>query len=89
VQLGNGQFVATGINKERLGAYARLDLRADKDWAFQKWKLTLYGEVLNVTNHYNGRFAYESGIDPATGRALVKTLQGLPITPTAGLVFQF
>jgi hypothetical protein len=89
VQLGNGQFVATGINNERLGAYARLDLRADKDWAFQKWKLTLYGEVLNVTNHYNGRFAYESGIDPATGRALVKTLQGLPITPTAGLVFQF
>lgn len=89
VQLGNGQFLATGINNERLGTYARLDLRTDKDWAFQKWKLTLYGEVLNVTNHYNGRFAYESGIDPTTGRALVKTLQGLPITPTVGLVFQF
>ena len=89
VQLGNGQFLATGINNERLGTYARLDVRSDKDWAFQKWKLTLYGEVLNLTNHYNGRFAYESGIDPTTGRALVKTLQGLPITPTLGLVFQF
>lgn len=89
VELGNGQFVATGINNERLGTYARMDVRTDKDWAFQKWKLTLYGEVLNLTNHYNGRFAYESGIDPTTGRALVKTLQGLPITPTAGLVFQF
>ncbi len=89
VQLGNGQFLATGINDQRLGTYARLDIRSDKDWAFQKWKLTLYGEVLNVTNHYNGRFAYESGIDPATGRALVKTLQGLPVTPTLGLVFQF
>ena len=89
VELGNGQFLATGINNERLGTYARLDLRTDKDWAFQKWKLTLYGEVLNVTNHYNGRFAYESGIDPASGRALVKTLQGLPVTPTIGLVFQF
>ena len=89
VQLGDGQFVATGINNQRLGTYARLDVRADKDWAFQKWKLTLYGEVLNLTNHYNGRFAYESGIDPTTGRALVKTLQGLPITPTAGFVFQF
>ncbi len=89
VQLGNGQFVATGINNERLGTYARVDVRADKDWAFQKWKLTLYGEVLNLTNHYNGRFAYESGIDPTTGRALVKTLEGLPITPTIGLAFQF
>ena len=89
VQLGNGQFIATGINTARLGAYQRLDIRADKDWAFQQWKLTLYGEVLNLTNHYNGRFAYESGIDPKTGKVLVKTLEGLPITPTVGIVAQF
>ena len=89
VQLGNGQFVATGINTTRLDPYQRLDVRVDKDWAFQRWKLTLYCEVLNLTNHYNGRFAYESGIDPATGRVLVKTLQGLPITPTLGLSAQF
>jgi hypothetical protein len=89
VQLGNGQFVSTGINTTRLDAYHRVDVRADKDWAFQRWKLTLYGEVLNLTNHYNGRFAYESGIDPTTGRVLVKTLQGLPVTPTVGLVAQF
>ena len=87
--LGNGQFLETGINTTRLDPYQRLDVRADKDWAFQRWKLTLYGEVLNATNHYNGRFAYESGIDPNTGKTLVKTLQGLPITPTAGLVAQF
>ena len=89
VQLGNGQFIPTGINTTRLSAYQRLDIRADKDWAFQRWKLTLYGEVLNLTNHYNGRFAYESGIDPNTGRVLVKTLQGLPITPTIGIAAQF
>lgn len=67
----------------------RLDLGADKNWAFQHSKLTLYSEVLNVTNDYNARYAYESGINPTTGQATVKTLQGLPITPTAGLVFQF
>ena len=89
VQLGNGQFVATGINTTRLDPYQRMDVRADKDWAFPRWKLTLYAEVLNLTNHYNGRFAYESGIDPNTGKALVKTLQGLPVTPTAGVVAQF
>ena len=89
VQIGNGQYVATGLNETRLGIYQRLDVRADKDWAFQHWKLTLYAEVLNLTNHYNARFAYESGINPTTGQAQVQTSQGLPITPTAGLVFQF
>ena len=88
-QTSTGQFVETGINAMRLGIYQRLDVRADKDWAFQRWKLTLYGEVLNLTNHYNARYAYESAIDPNTGQAQVKTLQGLPVTPTLGLVFQF
>ena len=88
-QIASGQFVPAGINTTRLGLYQRLDVRADKDWAFQRWKLTLYGEVLNLTNHYNGRFAYESGIDPNTGKVLVKTLQGLPITPTVGVAAQF
>jgi CarboxypepD_reg-like domain len=89
VELGNGQYVPIGLNATRLGTYARLDLRSDKDWAFDRWKLTLYAEILNLTNHYNARYAYESGIDPNTGQAQVKTLQGLPITPTMGLVFQF
>jgi carboxypeptidase family protein len=89
VQLSNGQYVETGLNQSTLGAYQRLDCRVDKDWAFKRWKLTLYGEVLNLTNHYNARYAYTSGVDPNTGQAQIKTLQGLPITPTAGLAFQF
>lgn len=89
IQAGNGQFVEVGLNQTRLSLYQRLDVRADKDWAFQRWKMTLYGEVLNLTNHYNARYFYSSGVDPITGEALIKTLQGLPITPTAGVVFQF
>jgi hypothetical protein len=89
IQAGNGQFVAVGLNQTRLSLYQRLDVRADKDWAFQRWKLTLYGEVLNLTNHYKARYFYSSGVDPITGQALIKTLQGLPLTPTAGVVFQF
>jgi hypothetical protein len=89
VQVGNGQYAAVGINQTRLGVYERLDIRADKDWAFQRWKLTLYAEILNLTNHYNPRYFYESGINQQTGQATVQTLQGLPLTPTAGLVFQF
>ncbi|HET9408439.1 MAG TPA: TonB-dependent receptor [Candidatus Sulfotelmatobacter sp.] len=86
--LGNGQYVQTGINTQRLGAYQRLDIRADKDWAFHHWKLTLYGEVLNLTNHYNARYFYTSPIN-STGQVQVQTLRGLPTTPTAGLAFQF
>jgi CarboxypepD_reg-like domain len=89
IELGNGQYLPFGLNQTRLGTYARLDVRSDKDWAFDRWKLTLYGEILNLTNHYNARYAYESGIDPATGQAQVKTLEGLPVTPTVGVVFQF
>ena len=89
IQISNGQYVAVGLNQTRLGVYQRLDVRADKDWAFQRWKLTLYGEVLNLTNHYNARYFYSSGVDPNTGQVLIKTLQGLPITPPLGLVFQF
>jgi hypothetical protein len=88
VAVGNS-YLPVGFNQTRLGPYVRLDIRADKDWAFTRWKLTLYGEVLNLTGHDNRRYAYSSGIDPDTGQTQVKTLQGLPITPTAGLVFQF
>ncbi len=75
-------------NANRLGDYQRLDVRAEKDWPFSRWKLALYGEVLNVTDHNNPRYFYTS-IDPKTGNPTVVMGQGLPITPTAGLAFEF
>jgi hypothetical protein len=65
-----------------------LDYVADVIWSPLR-ELSLYGEMLNLTNHDNARYYYSSGVDPNTGQAQVKTLQGLPITPTAGLAFQF
>ncbi len=91
----SGVFVLVGSTYQQVGTqtlrfpYQRLDIRVDKDWAFKRWKLTLYGEMLNLTNHYNGRDVYSSGVDPNTGQAQVKMLQGLPVTPTLGLAFQF
>jgi hypothetical protein len=80
-------FVTLPNNQTRLGSYQRLDLRMDKSWAFDRWKLTLYTEVLNVTNHNNPRFIFSSfGFN---GQAFGVTDKGLPVTPTAGLVFQF
>jgi hypothetical protein len=82
-----GNTVIELSNQTRLGAFQRLDLRLDKSWAYTRWKLTLYAEVLNVTNHDNPRFIFTSF--QANGQAFGVTDKGLPITPTAGLVFQF
>jgi hypothetical protein len=70
-------------NSVRLGDYQRLDLRVEKDWAFRRWKLAAYGELLNTTNHYNPIYFYTSNAGS------VVTGQGLPITPTAGVAFEF
>jgi len=65
----------------------RLDVRSEKDWAFRRWKLALYGEVLNLTNHDNRRYFYAA--QNPDGTFTVVTRQGLPITPTAGVAFEF
>ena len=84
---GSGFPVPSNNNAIREGDYQRLDVRAEKDWAFTRWKLALYGEVLNLTNHNNRRYFYTSRNPDGTFSAL--TGQGLPIVPTAGVAFEF
>jgi hypothetical protein len=50
--------------------------------------MTLYAEGLNLTNHDNPRLI-TTGFNPATGRFIAVTEKGLPVTPTAGLSFEF
>jgi hypothetical protein len=85
---GSGFPVNTFPPILRIGPYERLDLRTDKSWLFRKWKLSLYGEVLNVTNHNNRRFG-SLNVNPTTGQTALFTFDGLPVTPTVGLVFDF
>jgi hypothetical protein len=82
-----GNTFVTVANQTRLGDYQRLDLRLDKSWAYTRWKVTLYSEVLNVTNHNNPRFIFTSF--RANGQVFGVTEKGFPVLPTAGLVFQF
>ena len=84
---GSGFPVPSDSNAIREGDYQRLDVRAEKDWAFTRWKLALYGEVLNLTNHNNPRYFYVAQ-NPG-GTFDVVTGQGLPIVPTAGVAFEF
>jgi hypothetical protein len=84
---GSGFPVPSNNYAIREGDYQRLDLRAEKDWAFTRWKLALYGEVLNLTNHNNPRYFYTA--QNPDGTFNVVTGQGLPIVPTAGVAFEF
>jgi len=43
---------------------------------------------LNITNHNNPQ-VIGSTLDPATGLVVSEFGKGLPILPTAGLVFEF
>ena len=80
---GSGFPVPSSNNSVRQGDYQRLDVRGEKDWAFRRWKLAAYGELLNATDHYNPRYFYTNN------SGSVVTGQGLPITPTAGVAFEF
>jgi carboxypeptidase-like protein len=80
--------VPIGPSHDIFGPYQRLDLRFDKAWAFSRWKMTLYVEGLNLTNHDNPRFI-TSAFNPATGHFIAVTEKGLPVTPTAGVSFEF
>jgi carboxypeptidase-like protein len=75
------------IPETRLPDYVRADFRVDKSWAFAHWKMTLYGEVLNFTDHNN--VIVDSIFQQANGQFVVQTQRALPVTPTAGLAFEF
>ena len=52
-----GYFLTSQRNQIRVPFYNRIDVRLSKAFLFKKWKLTLTGEVLNVFNRKNVRYA--------------------------------
>jgi CarboxypepD_reg-like domain len=74
-------------NTLRLPAYARLDVRADRNVSWSARRVTLFVEVANVLNRRN-----ERNVPYSVGRA--GQLNGvtdslLPIVPSAGFVIEF
>lgn len=74
-------------NLARIPTYSRLDIRANKSFNFDRWKLTLYGEVLNVVRHRNIR--YTSDVDTVNGRVSVSRDSMFPLLPIAGVRIEF
>lgn len=82
-------YLASSRNQTRLPAYQRTDFRVNKSWLHNQWKLTLYGELLNLTNRTN--YIYESlnGYNAKTRQTSVTLDQTFPILPSVGVVAEW
>ena len=69
---------------ERNETFQQLDLRVDKTFTFDTWKLTSYLDLLNVYNHENTEFIrYNYDYSQSA------VVQGIPILPSIGLKGEF
>ena len=79
--------LSTVRNEVRLPVYARLDVRANYTFTFQRSRLTLFAEVMNVLNRQNFRQA--NGTIRANLDAVGFVDRLLPRVPSAGVLFEF
>jgi hypothetical protein len=82
-------YLSERKNQVRLPSYQRVDIRANKSFTYDAWKLTLYGEVINVANRRNMRFISFDGLNSATQRAFLTTQRVFPFVPVAGVTLEF
>ncbi len=86
--VGGLYYLTTVRNHLRLPAYQRTDFRINKAWTHDKWKATLYGEVVNLTNRTNYLFDSFNGYNSKTNQAFITLDKMFPILPSAGVVFE-
>jgi hypothetical protein len=73
----------------RLPDYQRVDFRVNKAFIRNWGQITLFAEVINVTNRENIRFDDIRSYDTRTGVARLSFEKMFPILPSAGLVVDF
>lgn len=87
-QIGTGYFLSNERNATRLPVYSRVDLRVNKAFLFNKWKLTLNGELINALNRENLRYAGFEGF-ASNGQVFGQLDRVIPRLPSAGVVIEF
>jgi hypothetical protein len=81
-------FVTDRRNEYRLPAYSRLDLRANRTYAWGPRRLTLFAEVMNVLNRENVRYLPPNLTrEPIRIRRLYEPL--IPIVPSVGMLIEW
>jgi hypothetical protein len=86
---GTRYLLSESRNAVRFDPYHRADLRLNKAYVFDRWKLTLYAEVINLFNHSNYRFDSFNGYNARTLQVSLTLDRLLPILPSAGVVLEF
>jgi TonB family protein len=71
-------------NSARVGLFHQLDLRVDKLWTFNLWKLRLYLDIQNVYNRKN-----PEGISYNYDYSKKQEVSGLPILPILGVMAEW
>ena len=87
-QVGALYYLSDVRNQLRMQAYLRTDVRVNKSWTKDKWKMTLFGEVINLTNRTNYIYDSFNGYNSKTFQALLTLDTMFPILPSAGIVFE-
>jgi len=79
---GSDSFVPLfgASNSARQATFHQLDLRVDKLWTFDRWKLSAYLDIQNVYNQGN-----QEGLSYSFDYRESQPLTGLPILPILGL----
>ncbi|HWW87804.1 MAG TPA: hypothetical protein VNZ26_29605, partial [Vicinamibacterales bacterium] len=81
------QTIVGQRNASRLSPYERLDVRVNKSFVHPRWKMTLYGEMLNVLDHQNYRYMGIVGNYGTQGWANLAT--SLSRLPAVGISLDF
>jgi outer membrane cobalamin receptor len=84
-----GPVLSAERNRYRPEGYSRWDVRANKAFVFTGWKLTLYGEVVNVLDRTHTRYTDLDGIDGRNRRVFFETDTLFPLLPSIGVTVEF
>jgi hypothetical protein len=87
-QVGSLYYLTNVRNQLRMPAYVRTDFRVNKAWTRDKWKVSLYGEVVNLTNRKNYVFDSFDGYNSRTFQTFLTLDTMFPVLPSVGVVFE-
>ena len=87
-QRNGAEFVSSTRNTLRLPVYSRLDVRANRTFNWDKKRLTLFVEVMNVLGRENVRYE-QPGVNILTLQAFGMFNSMIPRIPSAGILIEF
>ena len=87
-QPGGAYFVGTDRNTLRVPLYARLDARANRTFTWDRKRLTLFVEGINILNRPNVRFSLPS-VNRRTFEAVGLLDTMVPLIPSVGILLEF